>query len=50
MIKKFIHNLLGWGFPDKLIGGDGFQQNYSCRFCKNEITQDSQSNWFHLSQ
>ena len=48
-IKKFIHDKLGWGFPNKRVGGDGFQQNYSCRFCDKEITQDSTGAWFHLT-
>ena len=47
-IKKWFHDKLGWGFPIKLIGGDGFQQNYSCQFCEGELTQDSHGNWFHL--
>lgn len=46
-IKKFLHDRLKWGFPLKMVGGDGFQQNYSCKFCDKEITQDSQGNWFH---
>ena len=48
-IKKFLHDKLGWGFPNKMVGGDSFQQNYSCRFCKGEITKDSTGAWFHLS-
>lgn len=48
-IKRFFHNILGWGFPKEKVGGDGFQTNYSCQFCDYKITQDSQGNWFHLS-
>lgn len=52
-IKKFVHDFLGWGFPVKALpkndGHDGFQMNYSCQFCSDEITQDSQLNWFHLT-
>lgn len=47
-IKKFLHNFLFWGFPDKFIDGDSFQQNYSCQFCDLDVTKDSQGNWFHL--
>lgn len=49
-IKQFLHNLLGWGFPDKKVSGDHFQTNYTCKFCDLEITKDSQGNWFHLSE
>ncbi len=50
MIKRFLHNVLGWGFPVKKIGPGGFQQNYSCQFCDREITQDSTRAWFHLTK
>ena len=48
-IQKFLHDKLGWGFPNKSISGDGYQPTYSCRFCDEEIAKDSQGNWFHLS-
>ena len=48
-IKKFIHDLLGWGFPLERSGGDSFQSNYSCQFCELNITKDSTGAWFHLS-
>ena len=47
-IRKFLHDYLGWGYPLNRIGGDEFQPTYSCRYCKDEICQDSQLNWFHL--
>jgi hypothetical protein len=55
-IKLFFHNVLGWGFPqtDKLnmvirTGGDTFQGAYACIYCSENITRDSQGNWFHLT-
>lgn len=48
-IRKWLHDKLGWGYPVKLVGGDSFQQNYSCLFCNYNITQDSTGAWFHLS-
>lgn len=36
-----------YGFQN---GGDRFQPTYACRFCENELTMDSQGNWFHLSR
>ena len=49
-IKKFFHDFLGWGFPEKRVGGDTFQPTYSCEFCDKELAQDSTGAWFHLSQ
>lgn len=48
-IKKFLHDKLFWGFPDKVKSKDSFQSTYSCRFCKNDLAQDSAFNWFHLT-
>ena len=48
-IQTFLHNFLGWGFPLKRIGDDGFQTLYSCKFCKYLLTKDSTA-WFHLSK
>lgn len=48
-MKKLLHNLLKWGFPLERVGGDNFVATYSCKFCNEEITQDSQGNWFHLT-
>ena len=48
-IKQFFHNKLGWGYPVKLVGGDGFQPTFSCEFCSGELAQDSTGAWFHLT-
>lgn len=47
-IFKFLHDLLGWGFPKKLIGEDAFQPTYSCKYCEKTLAQDSTGAWFHL--
>lgn len=52
IIKRFVHNLLGWGFPKEnqgRIGGDDFQPTYQCQFCDYILAQDSTGSWFHLS-
>ena len=48
--QKKLHDLLDWGYPLKRVGSDSFHQNYSCRFCTKEITQDSTGAWFHLME
>lgn len=48
-IKRFFHNLLGWGFPLRLKEADSFQPVYECKYCKHDICQDSTGAWFHLS-
>lgn len=48
-MKKFLHNVLGWGYPEKVIHGEPFQSTWSCKFCDGTVTQDSLGNWFHLS-
>lgn len=48
IIRKLLHDWLGWGYPCCFIRGNGFQAIYSCRYCVREVTQDSQGNWFHL--
>lgn len=49
-IKKWFHDKLHWGYPRGFqTGGDSFQPTYTCRFCKGNLAQDSQGNWFHLS-
>jgi hypothetical protein len=49
--KRFFHDFLGWGYPNGLKNKDidlGFQDTYNCKFCDEEITQDSTGAWFHL--
>ena len=48
-IRKWLHDKLKWGYPAYRIGGTKFQTLYACRFCNKDLTQDSQGNWFHLS-
>lgn len=47
--KKWLHDKIGWGFPQSRTGGDFYQPTYSCRFCDKELAQDSNLDWFHLS-
>ena len=46
--SKLNHDIFGWGFPEKKIGGDNFQPVYKCKFCDKEIAQDSNGDWFHF--
>lgn len=42
----FFHDILGWHKPDNETMFDGCSTHSHCRFCKQEIMQDSQDNWF----
>lgn len=49
VIKKFFHNVLGWGYPAKRIPCNGYSfPLYTCKFCDGRVTQDSTGAWFHL--
>jgi len=49
-IKLFTHNILRWGYPDGIKDKDeyGFQDVYKCKYCDDDITQDSTRAWFHF--
>lgn len=49
-IKKFLHDVLRWGFPNGIRDKDqyGFQDTYNCKFCNGPLAQDSTGAWFHL--
>lgn len=49
LLKKFTHNVLGWGYPTGMVERDAFKPTYQCE-CGARVTQDSQGNWFHLEQ
>lgn len=49
-IKRWLHDVLQWGFPKKISGGDSFQPTYTCEFCDYKLAQDSTGAYFHLSQ
>lgn len=49
LLKKFTHNVLGWGYPTGMVERDAFQPVYKCE-CGVRVTQDSQGNWFHLDE
>lgn len=49
MIKKirmFLCNVLGWHRPSKEIEVYRGIKTSICKYCKQEIIQDSQGNWF----
>lgn len=50
MIKKLLHDILGWGYPNGVSETDPFQQTYNCLFCNGELAQDSTGAWFHLTK
>jgi hypothetical protein len=48
--KGFFHDILGWGYSDGYqSGGDSFHPTTFCRFCDGRLAQDSNGDWFHLS-
>lgn len=42
----FFHDIMGWHYPDDSSSFDGCSVHSHCRYCKKEIMQDSQGNWF----
>jgi hypothetical protein len=48
-IRKFLHDKLGWGYPQGLGSNNSFQPSYSCRYCSGQVASDSTGAWFHLS-
>ena len=47
-MKRFYHDYCGWHLPDESTPEwtDGCSNHAVCKFCKKEIMQDSQGNWF----
>ena len=46
-MKFWYHDVLGWHMPDdKPQHHDGCSQHATCKYCGEEIIQDSQGNWF----
>ena len=46
-LKFYYHDLLGWHTPDNSSRSyDGCSTHATCKFCKKDIMQDSQGNWF----
>lgn len=41
-----FHDIMGWHEPDDSTFFDGCSVHSRCRYCKKEIMQDSQGNWF----
>ena len=42
----FFHDIMGWHYPDDSSSFDDCSVHSHCRYCKKEIMQDSQGNWF----
>lgn len=41
-----LHDIMGWHYPDDSSSFDGCSVYSRCGYCKKEIMQDSQGNWF----
>ena len=41
-----FHDIMSWHYPDDSSSFDGCSVHSRCRYCKKEIMQDSQGNWF----
>ena len=48
--KRFFHDLMKWHRPDENtpIWCDGCSDHCVCKYCGEEIMQDSQGNWFSI--
>ena len=46
MGRRFYHDLLKWHMPDGKETFDGCSMHSHCKYCGEEIMQDSQGNWF----
>jgi len=48
LFKFLYHDILGWHEPadDENIEFDGCNKHCICKYCRKEIMQDSQGNWF----
>jgi hypothetical protein len=46
--KGLYHDIMGWHMPkeDEANTFDGYSIHNHCKFCGEEIIQDSQGNWF----
>ena len=46
--KRFYHDVMQWHVPgnDDILWFDGCSRHSICKYCGNEIMQDSQGNWF----
>lgn len=44
--KFFYHDIMGWHQPEGSYMHDGCSLHSTCRYCKKNIMQDSQGNWF----
>ena len=46
--KGFFHDIMGWHQPDNNvpIWYDGCSDHCKCKYCGEDIMQDSQGNWF----
>lgn len=45
-LNWLCHDLMGWHKPNGSYDFDGLSEHSYCRFCGQEIMQDSQGNWF----
>lgn len=46
--KKFYHDFLEWHRPEDKQSFDGCSFHSKCKWCGEEILQDSQGNWFSI--
>lgn len=47
LFKIFYHDVLGWHEPDNSPQwSDGCSTHSTCKYCGEDIMQDSQGNWF----
>lgn len=44
--KWLYHDIMEWHMPTDSQEFDGYSFTSTCKYCGQEITQDSQGNWF----
>jgi hypothetical protein len=49
-IRKFTHDKLGWHLQPLQLGFDGCSLFGICPYCGKKVLQDSQGNWFMISE
>ena len=50
LLKKFYHDFMHWHTPSKKLSFDGLSFHSKCKWCGEEILQDSQGNWFEVDK
>lgn len=50
MLRRLIHDWLGWHLRVETLGFDGVSWVGRCRDCGRRVLKDSQGNWFAVGE